>query len=258
MHDFEQFIHSHDGMTHEVFKKGNGPAILVMHELPGMITECVDFADRLIKEGFTVYLPLLFGEPDIQATILETINSISRLCISKEFYIFSSNRTSPIVEWLRSLCRLAHKECGYVGVGAIGMCLTGGFAIPLMVEPSLMAPVLSQPSLPMNPLDRASMGCSEDDFQFACLRSKKEKIPVLGFKFSNDILSSNDKFQLLKFNLGELFIDSTIDSSLGNQYNIPFHSHSVFTVHYNDSTGHPTRVAFEKLVKFYKERLIEK
>lgn len=257
MRDFEQFNHTHLGMDHLVFKKGHGPAVIIMHELPGMIVECVDFADRIEKEGFTVYLPLLFGKPDIQISMIDTINFTSNLCISKEFYLFSSNKTSPIVEWLRSLCRLAHGECGYIGVGAIGMCLTGGFAIPLMVEPSLMAPVLSQPSLPISPLDRSSIACSDEDFQFACKRSKSENIPILGFKFSNDILSSNDKFQLLKFNLGDLFQGAIIDSSPGNKYNIPIYSHSVFTAHYNDSPGHPTREAFEKLVNFYKERLIK-
>lgn len=136
------------------------------------------------------------------------------------------------------------------------MCLTGGLAIPLLVEPSLMAPVLSQPSLPMNPFDRASVGCSEEDLEFACKRSKKENIPVLGFKFSNDILSSNDKFKLLKFQLGDLFVDTIIDSSVGNPNNIPLHAHAVFTTHYEDTPNHPTREAFEKLVKFYRDRLL--
>lgn len=261
MEDFENFTHTENGITHTVYKKGKGPGIIIMHELPGMILECVEFARKISDAGYTVYLPLFFGEPGEKNTIpslaFATAKYFAELCVSKEFAIFSAGKTSPIVDWLKGLCRLAHKECGYGGVGAIGMCLTGGFAIPMLVEPSLMAPVLSQPSLPIGAAGEAkkSLGCSDADFQKACLRAKTEKIPVLGFKFTHDILAANEKFDNLKSELGDLFIENRIDSGPNNPDRYPLYAHSVFTVNYNTGESSPTGLAFRQLLDFFQERL---
>ena len=76
------------------------------------------------------------------------------ICIRREFNVWAADKSSPIVDWLRALARKAHAECGGKGVGAVGMCFTGGFALAMMTEPAVVAPVLSQPSLPL-PLARA-------------------------------------------------------------------------------------------------------
>ncbi|MCB1158366.1 MAG: dienelactone hydrolase family protein [Leptospiraceae bacterium] len=255
MQGFTEFLHSYKERDYRVFKKGQGPGVLIMHELPGMVQECVDFASRLSEAGFTVYLPLLFGEPNIENNTGTTIQYFGKLCISKEFTLFQGNKTSPVIEFLKSLCRRIHKECGYNGLGAIGMCLTGGFVIPLLLEPALLAPVLSQPSLPINPFESASLACSDEDYEFACKRILKEKIPVLGFKFSHDALSSNEKFKRLKNDLGDLFIDNTIYSGPKNMQGLQVTDHAVFTIHFRNEEGHPTREAFDLLIEYYRKRL---
>ena len=242
-----------------VYSKGKGPGIIIMHELPGMSPETIIFANYLVKQGFTVYLPLLFGEPMMAPDASSSAKNMASLCISKEFHLFTSNKTSPIVHWLRALCRHAHEACGGPGVGAIGMCLTGGFAIPLMVEPAMMAPALSQPSLPINPIvGKDSLGCSEEDYQAACARARRDNMPIIGFRFSHDALAAKEKFDRLHQDLGELFIDETIDSSLGNENGLPIYAHSVMTLHFQNNPSHPTHIAREKLLEFYKQRLLHK
>jgi hypothetical protein len=71
---------------------------------------------------------------------------LSAICIHREFNVWYTGKSSPIVEWLRALARKAHADCGGRGVGAIGMCFTGGFALAMMTESTVVAPVLSQPS----------------------------------------------------------------------------------------------------------------
>ena len=71
------------------------------------------------------------------------------ICIRREFSVWATNRSSPIVDWLRALSREMHTQCGGNGVGAVGMCFTGNFALAMMTEPAVVAPVLSQPSLPL-------------------------------------------------------------------------------------------------------------
>jgi dienelactone hydrolase len=109
----------------------------------------IRFADRVATAGMTVFLPVLFGEPGKPASRSYVAWSIfNTLCVWREFNIWSAGKSSPIVAWLRALARQVHDECGGKGVGAVGMCLTGGFALAMMTEPCVVAPVLSQPSLP--------------------------------------------------------------------------------------------------------------
>lgn len=254
---YESFEFTDGQFNKTVFKKGKGPGIIIMHELPGLSIETVYLADYLVKHGFTVYLPLMFGEPLMPADAASTATNMARLCISKEFHLFSARETSPIVNWLRSLCNEAHQVSGGPGVGAVGMCLTGGFAIPLMIEPSMMAPALSQPSLPINPIfDKGSLGCSRLDYQAACARAKREKLEVIGFRFSQDMLAAEEKFSQLRDDLGDLFIDETIDSSLGNIHGIPIYAHSVLTANFVDEKEHPTYQARDKLKQFFSEKLL--
>jgi dienelactone hydrolase len=144
MHDFQSFEFSNGDSSRKVFYKGTGPAVIVLHELPGMIPECVDLARRIAETGFTVYLPLLFGKPDRPMSLLGMAAYTAQLCISKEFYCFAHHQTSPIVDWLKALARKAHQDCGGEGVGVIGMCLSGGFALAMMADESVLAPVVER------------------------------------------------------------------------------------------------------------------
>jgi len=264
---YESFPFEHTSndlrIEHTVYRAGNGPAIIIMHELPGMVKETLELAKRLQTAGFTTYLPLFFGPPGRSASIPSMLGYTVRLCISREFYMLKKNKTSPIVDWLRALCRLAHEECGGKGVGAIGMCLTGSFAIPLMLEPSMIAPVISQPSLPgcvfgsrqSREACKRSLDFSPDDLEHAKHRCATEGLKIRGFKFSHDIIAPQQRFERLKQEFGESFVPFVIDSGPENPHGYNTASHAVFTVHYSHKEGTPTREAMDRLLDFYSKRL---
>ena len=150
-YDFDEFDFEHDGKTKKVFRKGTGPGVVVIHEIPGITPKVADFAGIVSEHGFTVFMPDLFGTPGKPPSPLYVAAQIASVCISDEFNCIANRKSSPITQWLRALCRRVFDECKGRGVGAIGMCITGGFALSLMVDEFLMAPVLRQPSLPFPP-----------------------------------------------------------------------------------------------------------
>ena len=161
---FDQAPFTHQGRSHSVYRAGTGPAVIVIHEIPGIHPGMVAFARRLLDRGYTVYLPSLFGRPGQPASTGAVVRSILRVCIGREFAILA-DQASPVVTWLRALAATAYRECGGPGVGAIGMCLTGGFALAMAVEPAVLAPVASQPSLPapVTAAKRAAVGLDPAD-----------------------------------------------------------------------------------------------
>src|SRR5580698_4909007 len=145
---FEETTFTHDGKTRSVYRRGKGPGVVVMHEIPGIYPAVVSFATRVADAGFTVAMPHLFGVVGRPLSGGYLAGSMLGACISREFRVLAARESSPITHWLRALCRDLHASIGGKGVGAIGMCLTGNFALALMVDEAVMAPVLSQPSLP--------------------------------------------------------------------------------------------------------------
>lgn len=187
----------YDGITHEVYWKKAfapskpSPAILLMHELPGMTESCLKFANRLVDNGFTVYLPLLFGKAGessaIAAIVANSLINTGRICIGKEFYALKERQSSPITNWLRALCRQIYSQSehqNFRGIGAMGMCLTGGFVLSLMIDKVVMAPVASQPSLPFGFTDsqKKALGISPDDLAMAKERGKEAGLLALRFE----------------------------------------------------------------------------
>ena len=145
---FAAFPFAFAGRTREVYRAGRGPAVIVLHELPGLHPGVAAFARRLVQAGFTTYLPSLFGRPGAPFGAAELLRSMPRVCVSREFAM-RTDRTSPVVGWLRALAGRAYGECGGAGAGVVGMCFTGGFALATAVEPVVPAAVLSQPALPV-------------------------------------------------------------------------------------------------------------
>jgi len=247
---------THEGVTRTVFRGGTGPAVIVIHEVPGLYPEVVAFGRRLIDAGFTVYLPSLFGTPGKPFGTPYVLRSLARACVSREFATWATGKTSPIVSWLRALAKDAHAACGGPGVGAVGMCLTGGFALAMMIDDVMVAPVLSQPSLPF-PVTRAQrrdLGIDE-----ATLVRVRERAAagtcVLGLRFTHDPAVPAARFQRLREELGDRFIGVEIDSGPGNPHGIPRSAHSVLTKHLVDEPGHPTRAALDQVIDFYRTRL---
>jgi dienelactone hydrolase len=161
---FDREMFTHQGRSHPVYRGGAGPAVIVIHEIPGIHPGMIIFAQRLLEAGYRVYLPSLFGRPGEPFGAGPLLRSMLRVCVSREFAILA-DRTSPVATWLRALAAAAHRECGGPGVGAIGMCVTGGFALAMAVEPAVLAPVVSQPGLPapITTAKRAAVGLDATD-----------------------------------------------------------------------------------------------
>lgn len=253
---FTETSFTHDGATRAVYRRGEGPAVVIMHEIPGITPPVAAFATRVADAGFSVFLPHLFGTPGKPLSPLYMMGELGRACIGREFTVLASRASSPITSWLRALCRHAHAEIGGKGVGALGMCLTGNFALALMVDPVVMAPVLSQPSLPFA-IGRERCGAlhlSDEDLAIVKQRVA-EGCPVLGLRFTADPLVPKARFDRLRQELGEGFEAIEIDSSRGNPHAIPRTAHSVVTNDLVDEAGHPTRAALERVLAFFAERL---
>ncbi|WP_188945412.1 dienelactone hydrolase family protein, partial [Polymorphobacter multimanifer] len=149
------------GFTRPVYRRGQGPAVIVIHEIPGLHPQVIDFGERLVDAGMSVFMPSLFGTPGKAVTKGYAIRSmLGNICIRREFSVWKDGRSSPIVDWLRALARHAHGTCGGPGVGAVGMCFTGGFALAMMTEPAVVAPVLAQPSMPIRGAKAGSIDVS--------------------------------------------------------------------------------------------------
>jgi dienelactone hydrolase len=247
-----------DGKTRDVYRFGSGPAVIVIAEMPGITPKVTEFARMVAAIGCTAVLPHLFGDPGREPTVGYTLQSIVPACVSKEFAAFATRKTSPVTVWLRALAKEAHTECGGPGVGVVGMCFTGGFALGMMVDEVVLAPVLSQPSLPIGPTKKAkrSVGISDADLARVKERCATEDICVLGLRFSGDILSAADRFATLRRELGDKFVGVELDSSKGNPHGHPKVAHSVLTEHLQDRPGTPTRDALDQVLDLFKTKLL--
>lgn len=248
------------GAERDVYRRGEGPPVLVMHEIPGITPEVARFARRVADAGFSVAMPVLFGTPGKDFSQAYALGQIARACVSREFHVLARRGASPVTEWLRALCRQLSEEGGAgdlcAPVGAIGMCLTGNFALALMVDDHLMAPVLSQPSLPfgVSASHRAALHVSEE--QLVRIKARcAEGAKVLGMRFTADPLVPRARFETLRRELGDGFEAIEIDSGPGNAHGIPRAAHSVVTADLVDEEGHPTRAALDRVIAFFSEQL---
>lgn len=252
--DYEDTAFTHGGRTRRVFKKGSGPAVIVIHEMPGLHPLVIRFADRVAASGMTVYCPSLFGEPGRPVTTGYALRElITGICIRREFNVWATDRSSPIVDWLKALARKAHADCGGRGVGAVGMCFTGGFALAMMTEPSVVAPVLSQPSLPLagkNPKRGAAIGVSADEIACARQRFADEDLSMIGLRFKSDAFVPDARFETYRREFGEKF--EAIELEDKDAAPAQMKPHSVLTLHLKDDG--PTKAAEERVLAFFRER----
>ena len=234
--------------------------------MPGITPKVVGFADRVVEIGCTAVLPHLFGDPGRDpyargtvGAVAYTFSSMLPMCVARDFTVLATGRTSPVIEWLKALARQEHARCGGPGVGAIGMCFTGNFALAMAVDDSVLAPVLSQPSLPfgITKSQKRDLAVSDSDLDKVKARmTEDDGLCVLGLRFTADAFVPQERFARLKEELGDRFVAVEIDSSKGNPWDIPGNAHSVVTEHLVDEPGHPTRDALEKVLNLYRSRLI--
>jgi dienelactone hydrolase len=236
-----------------VFVAGSGPAVIVMSEMPGISPHVARFARTVRDAGFTVWMPNLFGVPGRPISVPYAVREIAKACISREFRAFAANDSSPVTQWLRALAAHAHPLCGGRGVGAIGMCFTGNFALSMMLEPAMLAPVLSQPSLPMH--RAAGMHISPQDLGAVRERLEREDLTVLAYRFEGDAFCRAARFDAYRAALGERFVGRVLPDSAANPDAPMKNPHSVVTLHLIDRQGEPTRQALDEILGFFARRL---
>jgi dienelactone hydrolase len=251
-----------DGFSKAVHVAGSGPAVIVMTEMPGISPHVARFGRWVRDAGFTVYMPSLFGLAGAVPDADEGAAIFRRACVSAEFRAFGANIASPVTQWLRALARLAHEECGGPGVGAIGMCFTGNFALTMMLETSVLAPVLSQPSLPLDAPD--GLEIAPEDLKIIRERLEREDLTVLAYRFEGDQICRAERFAAYAEGLGSRFIGRVLPDSAANADVAPFfarhvaYPHSVVTAHLIDEAGQPTLAARDEILSFFTERLATK
>ena len=257
---------THGGTTRAVYRAGEGPGVVVLAEIPGLTPDVLSFARRVVDLGCSVAVPHLFGHPGrdperagARSMVQDGLQSMGPACISREFTVLAAGRTSPVMDWLRALGRQVHEECGGPGIGVVGMCFTGGFALGMVADAPVLAPVLSQPSLPFGLTSRgkADVGLSPEDLEAALDVSAARDLEVLGLRFTGDRLVPPERFATLRRLLGDRFVGVEIDSSPGNPWGHPKAAHSVLTGDLVDEEGQPTRDALEQVLALLRTRLLE-
>lgn len=253
---FERDAFAAGGERRVVWRIGTGPAVIVCSELPGITPLVASFARRVADTGLSVAMPHLFGEDGRAPSGPYLARSAAAACIAREFTALAMGRSGRIVEWLRALAREEHARCGGPGVGFVGMCFTGGFALGVMADAPVVAPVLSQPSLPFSIGTRraADVGCSAAEL--AAVRRKVDGgATVLGLRFSGDPLVKRARFETLSRELGDGFIAVELDSSEGNPYGHRKGAHSVLTEDLVEREGSPTAAALAQVLAFLHDSL---
>jgi dienelactone hydrolase len=262
--DFERDVYDHEGKRRTVFRLGRGPAVIVMSEVPGITPKVAGFARQVATIGCTAVMPHLFGTPGKDplargrlGTLAYGVSTLVPLCVSRECTTWATNRTSPVITWLRALAAHEHERCGGPGVGAVGMCFTGGFALAMATHPSILAPVLSQPSMPMavTRKQRRAIDCSPADLATVAGRCAGAGLTVLGLRFTSDSLVPDARFAFLREQLGDAFVAVELDDDAANP-DAPMKPHSVLTEHLVDAPGEPTRAALDQVLDLLRTRLL--
>ncbi len=235
-----------------------------MAEMPGITPKVANFARKVADIGCTAVMPHLFGQSgkDLLAgnrlsPATYMLGSIARACVSREFTVFATGSTSPVVNWLRALAANEHERCGGPGVGAIGMCFTGSFALAMATDDRLLAPVLSQPSMPFGMTKSAKRGIdiSRADLDKVKHRCRHDGLTVLGIRFTTDKLVPAERFQFLREELGDAFIAVELPGDAADPAS-PMPAHSVVTEHPIDEPGQPTREALDQVLDLHRTRLL--
>jgi dienelactone hydrolase len=237
---WDESVFEAEGRGFPVFRRGSGPGVIVIHEIPGITPKVQAFAEEVVDAGFTVVMPSLVGTPGKEMSLGGVVSSLAKVCVSKEFVTMATGQTSPIATWTRALARDLHEELGGPGVGALGMCFSGGFALAMMVDGHVAAPVLSQPSVPFAVTRQlaADLNLSPAD-----LTAVKDRVnagcPVMGLRYSSD-RAVGTRFETLRRELGDGFLAVELEGK----------GHSVVTEHRHDET-------VTAVLAFFKERLVD-
>ncbi|MCW2542479.1 MAG: hypothetical protein JWM40_31 [Frankiales bacterium] len=230
------------GRTRPTFRKGTGPGVIVIHEIPGITPNVLRFAEEVVDAGFTVVMPSILGTPPgVTHSAASVGKTVLKVCISKEFSNWALQSTSPITGWLKALAAELHEELGGPGVGALGMCFSGGFALAMMVDGHVAAPVLSQPSMPFG---IGAARAADLNLTPADLTAVKERVSagcqVLGLRYRGD-KAVGTRFDTLRKELGDGFLAVELEGK----------DHSVLTEHRDEPS-------VQRVLAFFQEKLISR
>lgn len=255
--DFEKSRFTTASRTHDVYRIGSGPAVIVIHEIPGITPLVAAFGRRVAGEGFSAVLPDRFGVAGAPITGTRIVSAALRACLSREFVTIVRAKTSPVASYFTSLSAGEHARCGGPGVGAVGMCLTGGLALAMAVDSVMLAPVMSQPTtpFPVGEAHRGDLGISPADLETVRTRTV-DGLCLMGLRFTRDKASPPERFGRLRDEFGENFIAVEIDPSARNSWGYRQAAHSVLTEDYVDDAPSPIRAALAQVLEFLRSRLL--
>lgn len=248
LNGFNRFDFAKEGTTKPVYRRGQGPGVILMHELPGMVPACVELARSIAAADYTVYMPLFFGQPDETRSLLALVPEvIGAWCIRREFTLLRRGLTSPITTWLRWLAQEVREQTGHVKVGAIGMCLTGNFALAMLLEDCVVAPVVCQPSLPLFGGSAGRRDIGLDAAHLVCIkdRVRRDDITILGFRFLGDRIAPAARFAQMEQEFQPHFLANNL---LGDD-------HSVLTIHFHRLSEGDQDAVWTTLITFLNDRL---
>ena len=235
-------IASGEVISHDVYSRGDAAGcVVVIQELPGIGPQTISLANTLAEHGLRVVIPHLFG-PLGRVSMLG--NTARVFCMRKEFKLFEQNRSSPVVDWLKALCRDLLDNHGVGAVGVIGMCLTGNFAISMMADEAVLAGVASQPSMPIG--KQRALHMSQQDIDAARQRLDRHG-PMLALRFAGDPMCTAEKFQAID----QAFND---DKERIRLIELPGKGHSVLTLDLIKG-GEPAREALDQVIAYFTEKL---
>jgi dienelactone hydrolase len=259
----ERFAHGE--IAHDVYRKGKGPAVLILTEIPGISPYVLGFADHVVAIGCTAVLPDLFGTAGrdpwgggAAASLTYNLTAVARVCVAREFNVFAAGRSSPVIDFLRALGRQEHARSGGPGIGVVGMCFTGGFGLALAADAHVLAPVLSQPSLPVGLGSSQQHGIDSSEAQLDAVaeRCARTGLEILGLRFKGDPLVPAQRFAFLRQRFGDAFIAIELEQRHGHPAApLPRH-HSVLTTDLIDAPGEPTRAARDRVLAMLRAKLL--
>ena len=215
-HVYDGAPFEHAGMRHDVYRRGSGPPVILIHEAGGLDHSTLDIADRLVDEGFRILAPVIVGTPQPNGSGGSAMVNLLKMCVSREVHVLATGRTSPIAVWLRGLA--ATEKGAARGVGVIGMCFSGGFAIATAVDDSIVAAVASQPALPwpILPGAKADLGLSPADVTCVRDRFKKGEFGLLAARYRDDRASAKARITRYK----KLFGDEVVMEPFGSEHSV--------------------------------------
>lgn len=262
LRDFEVRTFTFDECSRRVYLQGTGPGVIVLSEMPGISPELARFARWTSQAGYSVYVPSLFGKDGAVVSTSEALDIFKSTCISREFQALAAGEDRPVVRWLRQLAKQVRLETVGPGVGVIGMCFTGNFAISLMIEQDVRVAVACHPSLPLDSPDEIDL--TPQETVGIRQRIEAEGLGILGVRFDNDRWCTKARFEKLRTSLGDGFEMLEVPGTGANPVAPPFFQdivgcpHGVVTAHLVDQAGSPTLKARDEIHAFLGKYLLPK